>query len=417
MKRERIAFLGLFGQGNLGNECTLQAILYNARKYLPDAEVHCICSGPEDASVRHNVCAFPMEAVSGSARQEKGNLWLGFIRKLFIRITKELLHGIRAFKALRGTHTVVAAGTGLLVDHTTGFRGYPYYVFKWSLIARLCGCRVLVVSMGAGPISHPVSRLFIKSALSMAAYRSYRDSDSKELIGSIGVDTNNDPVYPDLAFSLPEAMVAECDSPLGKRPVIGVGVVDYYGPSGKIDRERESIYREYLEKMVSFVAWLLQHDYSVRLLIGDVKYDSSVRRDLMDFIEKRGVKYEAGRVVSESIDSVEELTLQLAKIDIVISPRFHNLILALMLNKPVISLSHHNKFDSLMSGFGLGEYSLPIEDLDVERLIEQFIKLGRRGEELTSHIKRKTEEYRKDLDRQYSMIFRNSSTDLPVNMC
>ena len=78
MKPKRIAFFGLFGQGNLGNECTLQAIIYNVRKYFPDAEFKCICSGPEDTSVRHNIPAFPMremprQSVAG-AEQSAGEI-------------------------------------------------------------------------------------------------------------------------------------------------------------------------------------------------------------------------------------------------------------------------------------------------------------------------------------------------------
>jgi polysaccharide pyruvyl transferase WcaK-like protein len=416
VKTKKIAFLGLFGQGNLGNDCTLQAVLHNARKYLPDAVAKCICSGPEEVSVTYNIPVFPMEAVSGKSRPETKNIGLRFLGKVFIRITREFLHGVNAVRALRGSHMLIAAGTGLLVDHSTGFRGYPYYVFKWSIIAKLCRCKLLIISMGAGPIYHPLSRWLIKSALSLADYRSYRDTFSKQYIEGIGFGANSDPVYPDLAFSLPRATVSVRRSFHSERPVIGVGVVDYYGLSGKSDEERESVYRDYLNKMVTFVTWLLNHKYAVRVLIGDVKYDRSVKRDLMELLKDRGLESQDGRIINEPILSVEQLLSQLVATDVVVSPRYHNIILALMLNKPVISLSYNEKFDSLMAGFGLAEYSLPIGEFDVERLIERFIELVKSAEELRFHIERKTEEYRKDLDKQYTMIFSSSSTELPLNI-
>ena len=59
-KPKKITFFGLFGQGNLGNECTLQAILYELRQRLADAEVNCICTNPEVTSATHNIAAISM---------------------------------------------------------------------------------------------------------------------------------------------------------------------------------------------------------------------------------------------------------------------------------------------------------------------------------------------------------------------
>src|SRR5690349_7082596 len=58
-KRKKIVFYGLFGQQNWGNEATLQAIVYNTRRYLPDAELRCVCTGPDDTASRYNIQAFP----------------------------------------------------------------------------------------------------------------------------------------------------------------------------------------------------------------------------------------------------------------------------------------------------------------------------------------------------------------------
>src|ERR1700747_683268 len=53
--RKKITFFGHFGQGNFGNESTLQAILHNLRRFLRDAEVNCITSGPEGTAAIHNI--------------------------------------------------------------------------------------------------------------------------------------------------------------------------------------------------------------------------------------------------------------------------------------------------------------------------------------------------------------------------
>src|SRR6516225_12405010 len=57
---KKIAFFGHFDSTNFGNESTLQAILYNLRRFQPDAEVLCISTGPEAVAATHQVKAIPM---------------------------------------------------------------------------------------------------------------------------------------------------------------------------------------------------------------------------------------------------------------------------------------------------------------------------------------------------------------------
>lgn len=408
MKPNKISFLGLFGQQNLGNDCTLQAILYHVRKYFPDAEIGCVCTGPEEISARYSISTFPMTAMSENVWPGQLNFLSKVMRKVLIKIPMELIHWVKAFNLLKGTHIFIIPGTGLLVDHTTGPFGYPYYVFKWSILARLHRCKLLIVSMGAGPIYHPLSRWFIKSALSMADYRSYRDSFSKEYIGNIGLDIKNDPVFPDLAFSLPKDIMPECNNTNSRNTVVGVGLIDYDGPSRhQRGEDREVIYRAYIKKVSILIEWFIERKYSVRILIGDVKYDSSVRQDLIDLFTSRGLMCEGSQIISESIFSIEQLITQLINTDIVISPRFHNIILALMLNKPAVSIAYNKKFNDLMAGVEMSEYCQDIDQFDVEKVIAQFIKLEANVEKLKPYIKKSTEAHRRALDKQYSFIFNN----------
>lgn len=410
MKPKKIAFFGLFGQQNLGNESTLQAIMYNARRYMPDVEVKCICTGPEDVSLIYNISAFPI-----SYRYAKGfkskvgaghkNPLMRLLQKVFIRVPMELLHWLKALKTLKGSHMFIVAGAGLLSDYDTRPLGRPYDIFKWSIIAKLCRCKLLFVSVGAGPICHPLTRWFIKSALALADYRSYRDSFSKQSIDSIGFETNSDRVYPDLAFSLPRTMIPEHNKRDIQRPVIGVGLKDYYGVLGQSQDGGEARYRDFVSKLGTFVTWLVEHKYTVGVLIGDALYDSRVKQDLLILLEKRGLKYEDGQIINEPISSLEELLSQLAATDVVVSPRFHNILLALMLCKPVISLSYHEKFESVMAEVGLAGYCQDIDHLDIEKLIKQFMDLQKNSKNLKPYIKLKTEEFCKALDEQYSIIF------------
>jgi polysaccharide pyruvyl transferase WcaK-like protein len=408
LERTTISFFGNFGRQNFGNEYTLQAILHNVHKYLPDASVNCICTDPEDASARHGLPAFAMSYryrrnVSPRAGPGRNNPVIRFLRRLLIRLPLELLQWFKAFRALKGTTMLVMTGTGMLGDFGIGPFDLHYEILKWSIIAKMRRSKLLFVSVGAGPIAHPLSRWIVKCAISLADYRSYRDSFSREYLASIGFDTRDDFVYPDLAFSLRPGIRGP-SSRSGSSRVVGVGLMDYYG-KGSAGEYSEASYQDYLRKVTDLVGWLLDRQYTVRLLVGDSSYDTRIKGDLLKRLEEKGENHRARRIVDDPVSSVDQLLAQLAETDVVIATRFHNLLLALMLNKPVVALSYHEKIASLMAGVGLAEYCQSIDRLDVNLLEEQFVKLEQNAGILKPLIAGKVEEYGRALDQQYAHLF------------
>ena len=113
--------------------------------------------------------------------------------------------------------------------------------------------------------------------------------------------------------------------------------------------------RGYIEEIGTFVLWLLERGYRPRIVIGDAEYDEGIRVELREWFEKKNVVHE---VVDERASSFEELMAQLAQADLVVATRFHNVLLSLMKEKPVLSVSHMDKNDQLMAAMGLGAYSL-----------------------------------------------------------
>ena len=59
--------------------------------------------------------------------------------------------------------------------------------------------------------------------------------------------------------------------------------------------------------------------------------------------------------------------------------RFHNVVAALMLGKPVLAISYGHKQDSLMAGFGVAEFCTSARTLDHEKLALQFTELTERA--------------------------------------
>jgi polysaccharide pyruvyl transferase WcaK-like protein len=173
-----------------------------------------------------------------------------------------------------------------------------------------------------------------------------------------------------------------------------------YGVAGASDAP----YSAYLENLVTIVRWFLARDYDVRLLGGDVE-DIDAWQAFRALFREHLLVCDEERIIVEPICSVEGLLSQIVATDIVIATRFHNVLLALLCNRPVISISFHHKCESLMSAMGLSQYCLDVNDFKANRLIEKFCDLETNSDEVKALITDKAREFRKALDQQYKIIF------------
>ncbi len=402
-KRPKIALFGHFGARNFGNESTFQAMLCHVRRLLPDAEVTCICTWPETVAEDYGIVAVPMNALLFRSQTGRSS-WVRGLRKLLIGIPSELHRWLSGVITLWGADTLIIPGTGLLTDAFSVGGWGPYSTFKWSVIAKVCRCRLVFLSVGAGPLNSTMGRLLVKATLYMSDFRSYRDIATAQYLKHIGFQSGYERLYPDLAFSLPQALLPQ-GYERNARMVVGLGLMDYGGMYGVESTTRED-YRTYLEALAGFVEWLLHREYDVRLLIGDLA-DMPVIEEFKALLSVRGAASDPARVVADPITSAQGLLSQLAMTDFVVGTRFHNVLLALLLNKPSMAISFHHKSSSLMSQMGLSEYCQDIKGLRGDKLIEQFCQLERNATGLKSMIGEKVEGYRRALDEQYALVFDN----------
>jgi polysaccharide pyruvyl transferase WcaK-like protein len=111
------------------------------------------------------------------------------------------------------------------------------------------------------------------------------------------------------------------------------------------------------------------------------------------------------RVIDEPIETVEDLLSQIAATDLVVATRFHNVLLSLLLNKPVLSISFHHKCSSLMSEMGISQYCQDIEQLKTDKLVGQFRLLEKNAASLKHMLLEKVSNRRRALDDHFSLIF------------
>jgi len=397
-----VSFFGNFGSMNLGNEATLLAMVSRLRLLFPNCRFSCICSHPENVVATHGIHAVPHTV--RSVRIWDRQVPLGKrVRMAFLGLGEEVREYIRAWRELKGVDMFIIPGTGLLTD-AFGLSGWgPYGLLKWSLVARLRGCRVVFVSVGAGPVHGRLGRFLLKRALTLAEYRSYRDVPSGEVVESLGVRTSDDRIYPDLVFGLSANPLPE-QADRGTRPVVGLGLMEYSGKYSVPDPVPDT-YGRYLESLGVVVGWLLDHEYDVKLLLGDA--DTFVIDDLRAVLQERLAPNIAARVTDHPIGSIHELLSQLGATDLVVATRFHTVLMSLLLGKPAIAISFHHKCSSLMSDMGLSEYCQDINRIDADALIAKFQALVQHADELERMIAQRVEEARRALDEQYEVLFEN----------
>lgn len=395
----RVGLFGLLGAGNVGNDGSLEAVLAYLRAEHPDVILGCLCSGPAQVTARYGIPATPLHWYDARVRTASG------VATAAAKAVGKVLDAYRTLAWVRRQDVVIVPGMGVL-EATLPLRpwGFPYALFLLCASGRLVGTKIALVSVGADVIHQRAIRWLVTRAVRFAHYRSYRDTLSEGAMRQMGVDTSGDAVYPDLAFALPAPPEAAAG-----RGTVGVGVMAYYG--GNDDRLRDDeIHISYVDKMKRFVRWLVDHDRLVRLLTGD-HVDASVVKEILSDLRAHRPDLESSRVMAASVSSLEDLMQQMSSVDTVVATRYHNVLCALKLAKPTLSIGYAAKNDVLMAEMGLADFCQSIRFLDVERLIEQFIALESRQEQLKRTMVEKNLVAARRLEHQYAVL---SATLFPV---
>jgi polysaccharide pyruvyl transferase WcaK-like protein len=394
----RIGFFGLFGIGNFGNDGSLEAMLEFVKKTCPTAELLCICAKPTEVGSKLGV-----RSVRINWRPKR--LLLQRLDRFLLNIPREVASVIQTVRYIRGLDVLIMPGTGILDDFGTGPKGMPYWIFRWSLLARILGTKVVLVSIGAGPIHHPLSRWLMKTAATMAVYRSYRDTISRDFMNSMGLDVSDDRVCPDVAFALPEPDSLRNPSAEGEPITVGIGVMSYNGWRGDKAQD-EAVFDAYLSKLQSFVSWLLAEGHRVRILMGDNADQSTVER-LFRTIQNSAARSGGPMIVAEPAHSLHDVMEQIAETDLVVATRYHNVVCALKLGRPTLSIGYAAKNELLLKEMGLGDFCQHIDQLDVDLLIQQFRKLTAGRKRYEESIRETNAAFAETLRIQNALLLRS----------
>ena len=427
---KKIGLLNHMGGGNLGDDATQTAVIHHIKKRWPESVMFGFSMNPSDTLARHGIPSYPIRRqIWGRSPATENNMAsfkakvksaVSRYRFLFtvikavgdtvavaIRISRtlfrELSFLLRSLRIIRPLDLLIISGGGQLLDSWGGPWKFPYTIFKWVLLARISNVKCYFINVGAGPLRHPLSKFFVKYALFLGDYASFRDEKSGALVQQIGF-TGRTHVSADCVYGLdlPALNTSRSGEPGG--PVVGVSPMAYCDPRVYWEKD-QGVYENFIRTLALFGSWLIRNHHRLRLFSTDIWFDSQTIEELKMALNNDPCIAGSRPIIHEPIAATEELLSQLSSLDYVVTCRYHGVIFAHLMNIPVLALSHHPKVATLMDDLGLSEYCLDIHMLDLEVLMSTFVRLADNRDRVKACMAEKAAVYKSRLTSQFDTLF------------
>jgi len=413
----RIALLHHTGCGNLGDDAIIDVVLKNIRQRWENARITAFSMNPEDTERRHGVPCHPIRRHKWSMEIETSTLpeptqpdengfrqWFQKTRNPAVRLPRavfaELAFLSESYRILKPFDLLIICGGGQLTERG-GPWSFPYALFAWTRIANWAGVECTFLNVGAGPLNHPLSRFFASRALRAAKYVSFRDKESQELASELGF-VGRSQVFPDNVYSLedvPLAAPVKCAT----KSVVGIAPMPYpFSDLLKYPANAKALQDSLIEKIATFASLLVEQSYTLELFGSDTKSDplaiDELRSALLDH-------HHIALPEDVPAESVSELLGRMSKMDYVVTCRYHGVVFAHLLNKPVLAIAHHRKVADLMNALGLSKYCVDMHTFDTLQLQESFISLVNESEAIKESMAVSLKSYREKLTNQFDAMF------------
>ena len=103
--------------------------------------------------------------------------------------------------------------------------------------------------------------------------------------------------------------------------------------------------------------------------------------------------------------SADELVTNMSSLDYVVTSRFHGVVFAHLLNKPVLAISDHQCVRNLMDNLGLSPYCLSIVDSHSDDLHSRFLSMVDVGTEIKKGMTVKLAAIKEEVSGQLNELF------------
>ncbi|HER23665.1 MAG TPA: hypothetical protein ENO17_01145 [Candidatus Atribacteria bacterium] len=336
---KKFAIHGFYGQGNLGDEAILKALLQEFSKF-PNIKVVVFCSKPKQVFRAHGV-----RSVNSQGRRN-------FLRRIWEIKTSDLF---------------ILGGGGLLKDYGNDSSSLKEWL-RLLKFAKKLNIKTALCAVGVENIRYDESRKLIRDALDKVDVITVRDCSSKDILRDIRV-ANEVKVVSDPAVLLTNINTDKLEDNLVSPKVI-ICIRHWFSKGFYI--EKPEINENFIRSLSIAADFLIEHYnkkiYFVPFRTTSYDDDRIVAKQVVSYMKHKDKIY-----IHSSAPEVDEFIEMVKQSSLVIGMRLHSLILGTSIGVPVIGLEYMPKVRAYMESIKQSEYSLDLETITSEKLINKIL--------------------------------------------
>jgi polysaccharide pyruvyl transferase WcaK-like protein len=153
---------------------------------------------------------------------------------------------------------------------------------------------------------------------------------------------------------------------------------------------------------------MIEDQKRITLFCTDIGVDTPSVYDLHRVMNKESELYVEQQINVSIPKTTTDLLRAISAMDYIVTCRFHGVIFAHLLNKPVVALSHHPKMITLMNDLGLSRYCLDIKKVDPDSLTQIIFEMMSNAAQIKSRMNAIYLSYKEALVRQFDKLFPKS---------
>ncbi|MFA5535728.1 MAG: polysaccharide pyruvyl transferase CsaB [Bacillota bacterium] len=368
----KLVIVGYYGFNNIGDEAVLYSMLRTLRSMRGDLKITVLSNEPEKTSKVYGV-----QAANRFRLKE---------------VVKTISQG-----------SLIILGGGSLFQDITSQKSLFYYS-GIVLLAKLLRKKVFFYNQGVGPVTRNLSKRLLKWVFNKVDLITVRDAASKELLLEIGVAEPEILVKADAVLGI---YAQEMERKQGLRyleknglvlgekdsPVIGISVRDWRDYQG-------------YKKALAFVGdELVKKGYQVVFLPFHFPDDIAPSREIANLMKEQAT------VIRDQLGVVEMLGA-LSGLQLLIGMRLHSLIMASVMEIPVVGISYDPKVDAFMKLLGQ-PLAGRVETLDGELLMKEVWHILLKRDEVLEGLRESLSGMRMEARDTARLALEVAGTDQP----
>ena len=404
---------------NRGDAAILEGVISSLKTNFPNSKISVMTTYPAAAEIINGVIALRQPLVPFNWRRPKHILIMiySLIGAFFYKrgISLPLIKNYHFAPYIEASLIVLTGGSYFNDYYTPANLGR-----FWGLyFAHLLGKRVVLYSQSIGPLRKFPYRQISRYILNKIDLITLREKMSKKVLEDMGIETRRIYVAADAAFAMPLTNFGKMqvrryedfvfDNKLSLKVSISVRHWRYYEKRG--DGEKK-----YIKAIAGLADWFIKEKGSQVFFVstctgfnGYYNDDRIIAYEVTKYMDNCTV---GNPTILHGEYTPQELSEIYGKMDLHVGTRMHSNILALLQGIPVVAIEYEFKTTGIMELFGLEDYVININDIELAPLLTMIKRVLEQKEYIKKRINDNLPQMKAEAEKPAKLIkefFCNSS--------